>query len=185
VTDWFNPQHSYIHSNAVYQAVKRSPTPQVVRAVFQAAISVYIDRFLNVPAAKLPSEKNITTDLPIEKEDLLDLLMTQLDQRSNIDHVANIAARYVSSGHPVSELIDCLVLATVREDLDFHSLQVLDAAVTQARAWKDDSIVENIFVGVVRNLAAHCPTRRAGQQTAKIAAKLQRGESIFEEEVTG
>jgi len=185
VTDWFNPQHTYIHSNAVYQAVKRSPTPQVVRAIFQAAISVYIDRFLNVPAAKLPSEKNITTDLPGEKEDLLDLLLIQLDQRSNIDHVANIAARYISSGHPVTELIDCLVLATVREDLDFHSLQVLDAAVSQARAWKDDSIVENIFVGVVRNLAAHCPTRRAGQQTAKIAAKLQRGESIYEQEVAG
>ena len=77
------------------------------------------------------------------------------------------------------------MLATVREDLDFHSLQVLDAAVSQARAWKDDSIVENIFVGVVRNLAAHCPTRRAGQQTAKIAAKLQRGESIFEDDVAG
>jgi len=183
VTDWFNPQHTYVYSNAVYQAVKRSPTPEVVRAIFQGAISVYMDRFLNIPAARLPSERPASGDnLPTDKKQLLDLLLAKLDQRSNIDHVASVAARFISLGNPLSELIDTLAFATVREDLDFHSLQVLDAAVNQASAWQDDTIIENIFVGVVRNLAAHCPTRRAGQQTAKIAAKLQRGEPIYEDE---
>ena len=181
VTDWFNPQHSYIHTNAVYQAVKRNPSPEVVRAIFQGAMSVYMDRFLNVPAAKLPSERNVVGTFPKAPEDLLGLLLQTLDQRSNIDQVAEITAHYISSGHAMEQLIDTLVLATVREDLDFHSLQVLDAAVSQMQAWQDPTIIENIFVGVVRNLAAHCPTRRAGQQTAKIASKLQKGELIFEE----
>jgi len=180
VTDWFNPQHTYIHSNAAYQAVNRSPTPEVVRTVFQTAISVYMDRFLNVPPARLPSEKNSKPTLPTSPAELLEQLLLQLDQRASIDDAASIVSRYLSLNLEFDALINTLVLATVREDLDFHSLQVLDAATQQAAAWDDQQIIENIMVGVVRNLAAHCPTRRAGQQTAKIAAKLQRGELIYE-----
>lgn len=180
VTDWFNPQHTYIHSNAACRAVKRSPTPEVVRTVFQTAISVYVDRFLNVPPAKLPSEKNVTTDLPREADALLTRLLDQLDRRASIDDAANIVSRYLTLGHSLDTLIDTLAFATVREDIDFHSLQVLDAAAHQTANWADPAVIENIMVGVVRNLAAHCPTRRAGQQTALIAAKLQRGEPIFE-----
>jgi len=180
VTDWFNPQHTYIHSNAAYQAVSRSPTPEVVRTIFQTAISVYMDRFLNVPAARLPSEKNAKSGSPASSTELLQQLLEQLDQRASIDEAANIVSRYLSLNFEFDALINTLTLATVREDLDFHSLQVLDAATQQAAAWDDRQIIENIMVGVVRNLAAHCPTRRAGQQTARIAAKLQRGELIYE-----
>jgi hypothetical protein len=91
-----------------------------------------------------------------------------------------VVARYLALGHPMTELIDCLAFATVREDLDFHSLQVLTAAAHQTSLWSDPIVIQNIMVGVVRALAAHCPTRRAGQQTALIAAKLQRGEPIYE-----
>src|SRR4029079_16593757 len=56
VGDWFNPQHTYIYANAVHQAIKRAAAPDVVRAIFHAALSVYMDRFLNVPPAKLPDE---------------------------------------------------------------------------------------------------------------------------------
>ncbi|MEM7017384.1 MAG: Rieske (2Fe-2S) protein [Pseudomonadota bacterium] len=184
VTDWFNPQHTYIYANAAYNAVKRSPTPDVVRAVFQGAMSVYMDRFLNVPPARLPSEKNLRKTLPNQPDLLLEQLLSELDQRSNIDDVANVTARYISLGHDQEQLINTLAMATVREDIDFHSLQVLDAAVNQSKAWEDSTKIENIFVGVVRNLAAHCPTRRAGQQTARIAEKLQRGEPVFEEGAT-
>ena len=54
--------------------------------------------------------------------------------------------------------------------------------MNQSHAWGDGNAVEreNIFVGVARNLAAHCPTRRAGQQTAIIAERLHRGEKMFE-----
>ena len=37
------------------------------------------------------------------------------------------------------------------------------------------------MVGVVRGLAAQCPTRRAGQQTATIALRLHRGDAVYEE----
>ena len=146
-------------------------------------MSVYMDRFLNVPPARIPSERNIKPGPKDDPDALLERLLELLNQRSNIDDAAAVTATYVKSGHPIELLVNTLTLATIREDLDFHSLQVLDAGVQQCAAWQDAAVIENIMVGVTRNLAAHCPTRRAGQQTARIAAKLQRGEAVYEEEV--
>ena len=184
VTDWFNPQHTFIYCNGAYQAVKRSPTPDVVRGVFHGAMSVYMDRYLNVPPARLPSERNTRNDLPNTAGGLKQALLRELDQRANVERAADIVSRYVALGLPLPGLIDTLTFATVREDLDFHTLQVLEAAVNQCRAWEEGggngAEPEHILVGVARNLAAHCPTRRAGQQTAIIAERLHRGEKMFE-----
>ncbi len=181
VTDWFNPQHTFIFCHAACRAVERSPTPEVVRAVFQGAVASYMDRFLNVPAARLPSERR--REFPSRnKESLLNTLLMRLDQRANIDDTAALVADYIALDLPFNELINTLTFATIREDLDFHCLQVLDAAVQQCERWDDRTVIENILVGATRNLAAHCPTRRAGQQTARIAAKLQRGEAIYEDD---
>ncbi|MEJ2087095.1 MAG: Rieske (2Fe-2S) protein, partial [Gammaproteobacteria bacterium] len=112
VTDWFNPQHTFIFTNAAYRAVQRSASPDVVRGVFQGAVSVYIDRFLNVPAARLPSERRVT-DLPNEPDALLDGLLSELDQRASIDRAADLVAHYLACGHDFSSLVDRLTLATV------------------------------------------------------------------------
>jgi hypothetical protein len=184
VTDWFNPQHTFIYTNGMYQAVTRSPTPDVVRGIFHGAMSVYMDRYLNVPAARLPSERNTRNDLTADEAELKTALLRELDQRANIERVADIVSRYVALGLDLPSLIDTLTFATVREDLDFHSLQVLEAGVNQCTAWGEGPESENILVGVARSLAAHCPTRRAGQQTADIAQRLQRGDKVFEGEAT-
>ena len=181
VTDWFNPQHTFVFTNAAYQGVTRAPTAGAVRAVFHGAISVYMDRFLNVPPARSPSAAALDT-LPDTAGLLLDALLAALDQRANIEPAAAIVTRYLRLGFDFAPLVDRLAYVTVREDLDFHSLQVLEAAVNQCRAWQFGPQCELIMVGVVRNLAAHCPTRRAGLQTAEIARRLHQGERIFEAE---
>ena len=93
------------------------------------------------------------------------------------------ALRAGASPHPpLAPLIDTLAFAAVREDIDFHCLQVIEVSARQCAAWGEGPEIEEILVGAVRNLAAHCPTRRAGQQTARIALRLHRGDAIFEEE---
>ena len=137
---------------------------------------------MNVPAARLPSERNTRDELGADDTELREALLRELDQRANIERVADIVSRYVALGFELPALIDTLAFATVREDLDFHSLQVLEAAVNQCNAWGEGPECEHILVGVARNLAAHCPTRRAGQQTADIAQRLHRGDKVFEGE---
>ena len=183
VTDWFSVQHTLNFANAAHQAVSRVANAPTVRAVFQAAIAVYVDRYLNVPPARRPGE--ILEDLPEDTAGLRAALLALLDQRSEIDHAARIVSRWVRLGHPVPELVDALTFAAVREDIDFHCLQVIEASARQCAAWDHEKesgpVIEEILVGAARNLAAHCPTRRAGQQTANIALRLHRGDSVFEE----
>jgi hypothetical protein len=52
--DWDTALHTFTFANAVHQGLRRSETPELLRGVFDAAMSVYLDRFLNVPAARLP-----------------------------------------------------------------------------------------------------------------------------------
>lgn len=92
-----------------------------------------------------------------------------------------IAHYYVRHGHSLTALIHRLVYATVREDLNFHYIQVLEAAIQQAEAWEEGPEVEHCFIGAVRNLVAACPTRRSGLQTADVALRLARGEKIYED----
>ena len=182
VTDWFNVQHTLNFTAAVQRAIQRSPSPEVVRAVFHGAIAVYMDRYLNVPPARLPAERGGLDTLPSEASELLRALLTTLDQRAELDASAALVSRYLREGHPLDGLIDTLVLATVREDLDFHTLQNVEAGVRLCSAWTGGPEVEHIMVGVVRGLAAHCPTRRAGQQTTSIALRLHRGDAVYEDE---
>ena len=179
VTDWFGPQHVFIYTNAVHQAVRRSPTPNVVRAIFHGAIAVYQDRFLNVPPAPLPDEQ-CGDALPDDARQIRKALLDRLDQRGQVEPAAQLVSHYARLGHPLKDMIDTLTFATVREDLDFHSLQVLEAGVCQYQEWEGQPEAVHILIGVTRNLAAHCPTRRAGQQTATIALRLHRGERIYE-----
>ena len=52
--DWDTALHTFTFANAVEQGLRRSPSPELVRGVLDAAMSVHLDRFLNVPAARLP-----------------------------------------------------------------------------------------------------------------------------------
>ena len=180
VTDWFSVQHTMNFSCAVQRAVQRSASPDVVRAIFHGAIAVYMDRYLNVPAARLPHERGGADKLPTGADELLRLLLESLDQRGEIDASAALVSRYLRQGHAFEALVDTLALATVREDLDFHTLQGLEAGVRLCEIYKGGPEVEEIMVGVVRGLAAQCPTRRAGQQTATIALRLHRGDAVYE-----
>jgi nitrite reductase/ring-hydroxylating ferredoxin subunit len=179
VPDWFNPRHTFILANAVHQAVKRSPTPGVVRGIMHAAISVYQDRFLNVPAARLPGDSSLA-DLPTRSEELRKLLLETLNSQADVDGAARLVLRHLRLGLPVEDLFDALAFATAREDFDFHAMQVLEAGVQQFREWGGGPEGEQILVGVVRQLAAFCPTPRAGLQTATIAVRLDRGDKMYE-----
>ncbi len=62
-TDWDTALHTFTFANAVHQGLRRAPSAELLRGVFDAAISVYLDRFFNVPPAHLPEPD----DEPIEE----------------------------------------------------------------------------------------------------------------------
>src|SRR5205807_8534683 len=52
--DWDVVHHGFTYANALHQALCRHPTAELVRGVVHGALRVHLDRFLNIPAARLP-----------------------------------------------------------------------------------------------------------------------------------
>ena len=75
-----------------------------------------------------------------------------------------------------------LAHAVLREDADFHTYQMLEAGVRQYREWGESDEGRHILIAVARYLAAHSPTERAQLQTAMVARRLSRGETLHETE---
>src|SRR3989441_1085939 len=65
--DWDTALHTFTFANAVEQGLRRSPSPELLRGVLDAAMSVHLDRFLNVPATRLPEPDGhgVLTELPL------------------------------------------------------------------------------------------------------------------------
>jgi nitrite reductase/ring-hydroxylating ferredoxin subunit len=180
--DWITALHTFTYCNALHQAVKRSPSPELVRGIFHGAISVYLDRFLNVPPAHLPGAAESLDDQSRDASLLLKQFLELLDKRDQVEQAARLVARYVRLEHPIQPLFDTLTQAAVREDADFHTFQMVEAGLRQYLEWEGLPEGEQILIAVARYLAAHAPTQRAQLQTADIALRLHRGESLYEDD---
>lgn len=175
--DWDTALHTFTFANAVHQGLRRIASRELLRGVFDAAMSVYLDRFLNVPAARLPEAEGEGED----PQQLLAELGALLDRQQQVHAAGGVVARYLSGGDP-ARLLAALGRLLLREDRDFHTIQMLEAAFRQYTLLEGTPTGTYVLVGAVRYLAAHSPTVRAQGQTYEIARRLHRGERLFEEE---
>ncbi|HEU0192853.1 MAG TPA: Rieske 2Fe-2S domain-containing protein [Gaiellales bacterium] len=174
--DWDTALHTFTFANAVEQGLRRSPSPALLRGVLDGAISVHLDRFLNVPAARLPEG-----DPDADPAALLAALPGILDRRQQVDEAAAIVASFVAAGGDDRELIAALGAALVRENRNFHTIQCVEAAVRQHELLAGETDAALPLVAAARYLAAHATTSRSQRQTFDIARRLQRGETLYEE----
>lgn len=175
--DWDTAHHSFTFANAVDQAVRRVSSVELVRGIFDAAMTVYLDRFLNVPVAKLP-ERNGSRANPA---DLLAQLPDLLDRQQQVNQAGALAADYLGAGGDPKELLAALGNALLREDRDFHTIQDIEAAFRQFSILTGTDSAAHVLIATTRYLAAHAPTARAQAQTYRIALRLNRGEQVFDE----
>jgi len=176
-SDWDTAHHSFTFASAVNRALRRVPSPELLRAAFDAAMSVYLNRFLNVPAMKLPQPNSAS-----RADDYLERVLALLDHRQQVNQLGGLTAAYMYSGGDPALLQAALGHALLREDRDFHTIQNLEAAFWQYGSQGDTQAATDILVAAARYLAAHAPTMRAQGQTYEIALRLHRGERLFENE---
>ncbi len=171
--DWDAVHHGFTHANALHQCLRRHPSPELVRGVVHAALRIYLDRFLNVPAARPPTT---------EAGDLADL-QACWDGQGGVDRAGAIAYGYLRGGGDPAALVAALGHALLAEDAGFHWFQITEAAVRQFYCWPRGSEEgAMILVAAARFLAAHTPTRRELPHVVRIAGRLRRGEDLFEED---
>ncbi len=174
--DWDVVHHGFTAANAVHQLLQRSGTPELARGVYQGAGKVFLDRFLNVPAAPLPGRHPLASAPPD-----LEALQACWDQQDMVDEAGAIVHRWLATGGSRAAVLGALGTALLREDAEFHWFQMYEAAARQSLAWPEGSEpVSLILAGAARFLAAHTPTRRELPQVVRIASRLRRGEPLYE-----
>jgi hypothetical protein len=172
--DWDTALHTFTFANAVHQGLQRSPSRELLRGVFDAAMSIYLDRFLNVPAARIPAPND---KVHVSLTDLVPLL----DRQQQVDAAGEIVAHLLHQNIDARDVIAMLGKLLLREDRDFHTIQILEAAVRQHEALQGTVASTHVLIAAARYLAAHAPTMRAQGQTFNIAQRLAHGERLFEE----
>jgi len=180
-SDWITVLHTFTYANALHASMRRAPSPELARGIFHGAMRLYLDRFLNMPAARLPEHRRID-DEPVEADALLARLLELTDQEQRVNEAALAVHRYLSLGHDPAPLIATLGHVLLREDGEFHSYQMLEAGTALFNELREDdpAAANRVLVAVARYLAAHAPTSRAMLQTAKTAIRLHRGEAVYE-----
>jgi hypothetical protein len=173
--DWDEVHHSFTAANALHQALVRAPTLELLRGVYHGALRIYLDRFLNIPSARLPALEGAGGSAELED------LQGCWDQEGRVDEAGTLVYRYLASGGHPGRAIAALGHALLTEDAEFHWFQTYEAAVRQFQAWSAGSEEGCLIVaGTARFLAAHTPTRRELSQIVGIAARLRRGEALFD-----
>ena len=163
---------------------------ELLRAVFDVAMSNYLNRFLNVPYAELLSDKAAE---PIKNKDsennggnVMGRFLDTLDKRHQVNEAAKIVVSCLST-QGEKELSAVLVHALLREDRSLHSIQMLEAALRQKMELQRLQILDGIkpishvLIAAARYMAAHTPSARAQGQTFEIALRLHQGANLYEE----
>jgi nitrite reductase/ring-hydroxylating ferredoxin subunit len=174
--DWDTALHTFTFANAVEQGLRRSPSPELVRGVFDAAMSIHLDRFLNVPATRLP-----TPDPDADPDLLLGDLPRLLDRQQQVVEAGQLVASFLGAGGDPGRLVASLGAALVREDRNFHTIQCVEAAVRQHELLSPGEAAGLPLIAAARYLAAHAATSRSQRQTFEIARRLHRGERLYED----
>ncbi|MFB6119022.1 Rieske (2Fe-2S) protein [Halosegnis sp.] len=183
-SDWNTVHHTFSYANAVYEATGRTSTDALYRGCFDAAISVYLDRFLNSPRAPVPEPESDGSDRDptTVREDLLDCF----DEQGQVNRAGSLVVEHFDAGGDPAALKQTLGRGLLREDAGFHTLQNVmwgleryDALATRPDA---DWEAQLALVAPARYMAAHFPTRREHEQTFSIATRLHRGERLHEAE---
>ena len=174
--DWDTAHHTFTFANAVHQGLKRVVSLELLRGVFDGAMAVYLDRFLNMPPARLPKP-----DKRVEQpETLLTELPDLLNRQQQVNAAGALVGTYLQSGGKPDRLLALLGKLLLREDRDFHTIQNVAAAFQQYEALRHEAAKIHVLVATTRYLAAHAPTMRSQGQTYEMAARLQKGDRVYE-----
>jgi nitrite reductase/ring-hydroxylating ferredoxin subunit len=195
--DWDTAHHTLSYANAVHRATAKTNGIELYRACFDGAMSVYLDRFLNTPAAPVPQPGDSETSRsPTQiREDL----QACFDEQGRVNRAGQLVDEHFEVGGDPAELKRVLGHDLLREDADFHTIQNVEAGVQRFDAVDQTSAASTsqpsadgdkkneherrlALIAPARYLAAHTPTRREAEQTFGIATRLHRGERLHETE---
>ena len=174
--DWDTLHNTLTAANALHQALMRAPSLELLRGALGTAMSVYLDRFLNMPAQRVPDP---LTNGAVDGNALRSQLLDGMNMQQLVEPSAKTVSDYISSGATPEGIIASLAHAMLREESGFHMFQIVDAAIKQYEERRGTDGGRVVLIALARFLAAHAPTSRAVHQTFNITLRLHRGEALY------
>jgi nitrite reductase/ring-hydroxylating ferredoxin subunit len=176
--DWNTVHHTFSYANAAHELARRTDAPDAYLPAFDGTVSVYLDRFLNEPAAPIPDPDSSDRNPADVRGDLLDAF----DEHGQVDEAGRLAAEHFAAGGDPGMLIRTLGRGLLREDPQFHTLQNVEGAIRRYQRADSDWGERLPLTATARYVSAHSPTRRSSEQTFDIARRLHRGEKLHDAE---
>ncbi|NHN47726.1 Rieske 2Fe-2S domain-containing protein [Halostella sp. JP-L12] len=173
--DWNTVHHTFSYCNGVHGGARRVDAPALYRAALHGALSVYLDRFLNTPPARIPDG-----DPDADPDAIHGELLDAFDEEGNVNAAGRLVADYLAAGGDPAALKQTLAQGLLREDAGFHTLQHVEAGFRQFDLADDPDEAKLYLMAPARYMAAHFPTRRSAEQTFTIAERLDEGERVHE-----
>ncbi len=181
-SDWDTALHSFTYAHAALTMLERADAPRLLPAALAGALSVFQNRFLNVPPARPPRPQDLE-GLPGAAGDLTQALLAAMDGHGAGELAVRLVCRYLQRELSPEPLLAALAEAVVREDAAFHTFQMLEAGIRLWERWQGAPAGHLALAAVARYAAAHAPTQRAFLQTVSVSERLARGESLHDAEV--
>jgi hypothetical protein len=120
---------------------------------------------------------------------LLKELLSLLDKQQQVNQAGQLVVDYLYNNGKSDLLLAAIGKALLREDRNFHSIQMIEAVFRQyslVSAGDGENNNSNGVTGVhllvagARYLAAHSPTMRSQGHTYQTANQLHHGEHLFD-----
>lgn len=175
-SDWTTVHHSFSYANAAHELARRTDAIEAYRPAFDGAMSVYLDRFLTSPPARLPDPDGTDRDPAAIRSEVLHTF----DEQGRVDDAGRLVAEHFASDGDAEALIKTLGTGLLCEDPKFHTLQHVEAAVRRLERADSTAGRRLPLVAAARYMGAHYPTRREAEQTFTIAKRLHRGETLHD-----
>ena len=219
-TDWDVALHTFTFANAVHHCVRRISGSkrmesqlqshvnyqqfEMTRGLFDAAMRVYLNRFLNIPPAPIHNlNHNLVDDSNIERLYVAEeKLSTLLDKQQQVDAAGQLVADFygrllagnsinINHEFQLEQFMNFIGKLLLREDRSFHLIQMIEAALKQCSTVSSESSSSSVdehvinkeyhfVLAAVRYLAAHSPTMRSQTHTYQTALQLSLGQNLFE-----
>ena len=136
--DWDTVHHSFTYANAVDQAMRRAPSNLLARAIFDGAMSVYLERSSTSPASPTPPPRASPSSPPP--------CSPPSTSRATSDETARILADLLAAGWH-EQTLEAIGQALLREDSGFHEFQIFEAGVRQYQHFAGRPEGDHILAG--------------------------------------
>ena len=178
--DWHDVANIYSYAHALYCAFHYAPSRRLLRGIFHGAVFLAYVRWLNMPAARIPTLGQRLDEEFVSVDKMLERLQEFADFQK-VYEAEILVSQYLEEGHDVSKLRRTLAHILLREDAELHMFQVLEVAFRHYDLSTDPMEKRMHLLAATRYITAQKLMKGILWSTEN-AERLARGELLSERE---